>query len=192
VASGTGWIGRALAALSLIGLTACVAPSGAAPSSPRRIAVQDGAVIATVPAGFCFETAASHDDASGAVMVAGRCAAGSDPAVISISIGTAGSSDVLKSGGRALSDWFISPAGRAALARDGRASSVRVGKTVVADGAFLLLVTDRKVGTYWRAVLGLKGRLVTVSVAAPTGQKLDETLGRQVLDRTVAGLRAAN
>lgn len=192
MASGTWWIGRGLIALAVIGLSACVAPSGAAPASPRRVPVQDGALVATVPTGFCFDSAASHDDPSGAVLVAGRCAAGNEPAVISISIGVEGSSEVLKSGGRAISDWFTSPAGRAALARDGRASSVRVGKTVVADGAFLLLVTDRKAGTYWRAVLGLKGRLVTVSVAAPVGQTLDESLGRQVLDRTVAGLRAAN
>lgn len=180
------------AALAALTLAACVAPQGTTTATARRVPVQDGALVATVPAGFCFDRAASHDDDTGTVMVAGRCAAGGDPAVISVSIGAPGSSGVLQSGGRALSAWFTSPAGRAALARDGRAGSVKVGKTLVADGAFLLLVNDRKAGTYWRGVLGLKGHLVTVSVSAPAGSVLEETLGRQVLDQTIAGLRAAN
>ncbi len=200
VASPAAAVGVRLAAgLGLLALAACVAPQGggspAAAASARRVPVQDGAIVATVPAGFCFDSAASHDDPSGAVMVAGRCTAGTDgagPAVISVSVGAEGSSDVLKSGARALSEWFTSPAGRAALARDGRASSVRVARTAVSDGAFVLLVSDRKAGTYWRAVLGLRGRLVSVSVQAPAGAALDEAEGRQILDRTVAALRGAN
>lgn len=189
---------QACAAACVLALAACVASEVATPAkstaiaSARRVPVLDGSLVAIVPAGFCFDRAASHDDDTGAVMVAGRCAAVSDPVVISVSIGGPESSGVLQSGARALSDWFTSRAGRAALARDGRAGSVKVIKTVVSDGALVLLVNDRLVGTYWRGVLGLKGHLVTVSVTAPAGAALDEAAGRKILDRTIAGLRAAN
>lgn len=194
----------ALATGALLALAGCVLPQGAPPATAeeraasagqtpvRRMPVQGGALIAVVPSGYCFDRAASRDDADGTVMVAGRCKARGAPAVISVSIGRPGSSDVLQSGGRALNDWFTSRAGRAALARDGRAGSVAVRKTAVADGAFVLLVQDRNAGTYWRAVLGLNSHLVSVSVGAPTGAELDEVAARKVLDATVTALRNAN
>jgi hypothetical protein len=50
-------------------------------------------------------------------------------------------------------------------------------QTSVAEGALMLRVADRSVGEYWRAVLGLKGRLVTISVTAP-----DPETGRRLLE----------
>lgn len=189
------WISKAALVLALA-VAACVPGEVAGRAPSPRAAVLGGALVAAVPQGYCFDPSASHAGSAegGAVMVAGRCSAATAqaPAVISISFGGPGSSEVLKSGGRALSDWFTSRAGRAALARDGRAGSVRVQQTLVADGAFLLLVADRQAGTYWRAVLGLSGHLVTVSVLPPQGEALDPKAARVLLDRTVAVLRAAN
>lgn len=188
-------------------LVACVAPApSAAPSAgssaggsgPRSLALQGGTITAAAPAGYCIEPKASHDEGDGAVVLIGRCSGASSapPALIALSIGGPGSSAVLQSGAKALSDYFLTPAGRAALARDGRASSVTIRKTAVADGALILRVEDRSVGAYWRAVLGLNGRLVTLSVTTPdTGPDtppLDEAEGRRILDRAIAAMRRAN
>lgn len=180
-----------LAPLALLALlTGCVAGT-----APQRLPVANGAVVAAVPAGYCLDAAASHDAADQAVLVAGRCQAGSggqDPAVIAISVGTEGSASALQAGARAMADWFASPAGLAALARDGRAGSVHLAEVLVADGALLLRVVDRSVGPYWRGVFSLRGRLVSVSVAPPAGGTLPPESGRKLLDRAIAALRQAN
>lgn len=208
--------GRAAALLLAAGLVlaACVLPAppagtdaagkdaagtGAAPG-PRSLALQGGSFTAAAPQGYCIEPGASHDEGDSAVVLMGRCSGASSaaPALIALSIGAPGSSAVLQSGAQALSDYFLSPAGRAALARDGRASSVTIRKTAIADGVLILRVEDRSIGPYWRAVLGLKTRLVTLSVSAPEagsapeGPALDEATGRRILDRAVAALRRAN
>jgi hypothetical protein len=171
-------------------LAACVAPGGGA---AQKLAVSGGQVLAAVPGGFCIQPDATLDSPEGSVLIATRCNAESaSPAVLSISIGGTGSSEVLKSGAKALSDWFLSPAGRAALARDGRAQSVRVLQSVVADGVLLLHLNDVSVGDYWRAVLGMRGRLVTISATGPAGSPLAPELSRKVVKQTISALRAAN
>ena len=128
----------------------------------------------------------------------GRCtdAAPVAPAVISLTVGEAGTSAVLAAGGQALADYFTSAPGRAAVARSGRASDVRVqeafGKGAEGGGAFLLHLADRGVGEYWRAVVGVRGRLVTVSVTPPEDQPLPPEAGRDLLEQVLAGLIRAN
>jgi hypothetical protein len=63
---------------------------------------------------------------------------------------------------------------------------------VSTEDAFLLHVRDRAVGDYWRAILGLRGRLVTLSVSGPEGKPLEAAKGRGLLDAAVAALRRAN
>lgn len=189
------WISKARfgAVCLILALAACVPAGG--PSAPsQRAPVIGGALVAAVPAGYCLDRQASQDGADEAVMIAGRCASSSSvlPAVITISIGQPGSSEVLKIGARAMSDWFVSPAGRAALARDGRSGSVRVRQTLVSDGAFLLYLSDRTTGDYWRAIMGLRGRLVTVSVTAPRDAALDKVAGQKLIGRVLDTIRGAN
>jgi hypothetical protein len=184
------WINRAAPALALL-LAACVAVGGGSSSSTP---VLGGAFTVAVPAGYCIDPKASHDDAGSALVVAGRCDADRPvpAAAITVSVGGEGSSGILKAGAKALSDWARSPAGRAAFARDGRASSVAVRETLVADGAFLIRLEDRAIGPYWRAALGLRGRLVMISVSPPAqrGLALDE--GRMILGKVIASVKQAN
>lgn len=179
-----GRIGAAALVL-MLGLQACVAPGGGG----GTVAMFGGEMKAAAPAGYCIEPTASSAQGDSAVVLMGRCggAEGVAPALITVSIGGPGSSAVLKTGAKALSDYFLSAAGRAALARDGRAGSVKVVQTSVADGALMLRVADRTVGDYWRAILGLKGRLVTISVTAP-----DPETGRTLLEAAMAAMRRAN
>lgn len=189
------WISktRSGAVCLILALAACVPAGG--PSAPsQRTPVIGGALVAAVPAGYCLDRQASHDGADEAVIIAGRCASSSSvlPAAITISIGQPGSSEVLKTGARAMSDWFVGPTGRAALSRDGLAGSVRVRETLVSDGAFLLYLSDRNAGDYWRAIMGLRGRLVTVSVTAPGDDGLDKAAGLKLIGRVLDTMRGAN
>jgi hypothetical protein len=51
---------------------------------------------------------------------------------------------------------------------------------------------DRAIGPYWRAAIGVKGRLVMISVSPPgqRGLALDE--GRAILAKTISTVRQAN
>lgn len=173
-------------------LSGCVGVPGV--PSGRSAGFLGDSIQVAPPAGYCIDRRASHDNGQTAVVLIGKCADGSAavPALVSASIGPPGSSAVIRSGAKALSDYFMSPAGRAALARDGRAGSVVIRKTAVADGVLVLRVADRNLGEYWRAVMGVKGRLVTLSVTAPPGRPLDEAAGRKILDQQVAAMRRAN
>lgn len=185
------WTSKLLTVCVLV-LAACVAPLSGGGSS--AVKVLGGAMTAAVPAGYCIDPKASHANGGSAVIIAGRCSADRPvpAAVVTISIGGEGSAAILKTGAKALSDWARSPAGRAALARDGRASSVMVRETMLWDGAFLIRLQDRKIGPYWRAALGLKGRLVMISVSPPVQAGLPLSDGRGILERAITVMRRAN
>jgi hypothetical protein len=184
------WISKGswLAALAL--LAGCVT-SG---NDIRSVALLDGAVTAVAPTGYCIAPAVGQRGADSAVVLMGRCRAGTEasPAMLTLSVGAAGSAGAMTAGGEALAAYFTSAPGRAALSRDGQAGDVVVLEAVSAGDAFLLHVRDRVVGDYWRAILGLRGRLVTLSVAGPEGQPLEADKGRRLLDAAVAALKRAN
>lgn len=60
------------------------------------------------------------------------------------------------------------------------------------EGAFLLHLNDAQEGAYWRAILGLSGRLVTISVTGSPDLPLAPAEGRKVLDKAVAAMQSAN
>ncbi|MCB6179516.1 hypothetical protein LHP98_15440 [Rhodobacter sp. Har01] len=187
------WISRA--ALVLL-LAACVpvAGGGLGLAGKNAAPVLGGAIEVAGPRGYCIDRKASRETEDSAVMVLGRCAGSltAEPALIAIVVGAQGSSEVLKTGASALTEFFASADGRAALARDGRAGSVTIHSVTVAEGALVLHLTDRSVGRYWRALIGARGRLVTISVSAPVGDDLAPEAGRALLDATIAAMRAAN
>lgn len=184
------WISKGFRLAAVALLAGCVTSGG----DIRSVSLLDGAVVAAAPAGYCIAPGAGRRGADNAVVLMGRCRAGTDasPAMLTLSVGEAGSAGAMAAGGAALAEYFTSSAGRAALSRDGRARDVIVLEAVSTQNAFLLHVRDRAVGDYWRAILGLRGRLVTLSVAGPEGQPLEAAKGRGLLDAAVAALRRAN
>lgn len=184
------WISNGVRLAAVVLLAGCVT-SG---NDIRSVALLDGAVTAVAPAGYCIAPAAGQRGEDNAVVLMGRCRAGTEasPAMLTLSVGAAGSAGAMTAGGEALAAYFTSDPGRAALSRDGRAGNVVVLEAVSAGDAFLLHVRDREVGDYWRAILGLRGRLVTLSVAGPEGQPLEADKGRRLLDAAVVALRRAN
>lgn len=182
-------------------LSACVAPGGTGGGTGGGTASKGGAmsfiggeIRIEPPAGYCIHPGASSDSSDGAVVLIGECAAKGAvvPAVISVTIGGEGSAEILQSGAKALSDYFMSRPGRAALARDGNPASVVVRQTALSGGALVMRMFDRQVGEYWRAVLGLRGRLVSVSVMAPETSSLSPDQSRALLEKSITSIRAAN
>lgn len=182
---------RVLGVAVVMALAGCVVPQG---GGIRSVALLDGAVVAAAPAGYCIAPGAGQRQADSAVVIMGRCSATgtAEPAVLTLTVGQAGSAGAMAGGGAALAAYFQSADGRAALSRSGRAGDVDVLTAREGDGAFLLQVRDRAAGDYWRALAGLRGRLVTVSAAGPEGQALSEADGRALVQAAVAALRRAN
>lgn len=190
--------GGLASALLLAATTACT-PTGGAGGRGTSLAMFGGTMHAAAPAGYCVDRNTSRERDDRAVILMGRCAGATAaaPALITVSLGAPGSAEVLRRGARAMSEYFTSPAGRAALARDGKAASVRVLRASVADDALLLRVEDAAAGDHWRAITGLRGRLVTIAVTAPQpggapGTVPDSEAMRHLLEQALAAMRRAN
>ena len=78
------------------------------------------------------------------------------------------------------------------MSRSGRAGDVAVLQSGVVDGTLMLHLNDRMAGDYWRAIIGLKGRLVTISASGAEGAPLTPADGQRLVEETVAALIRAN
>ncbi|MBI1170347.1 cation transport ATPase [bacterium] len=174
-----------LALLALIALAGCdgLATGGGL----HETTVLGGALTIAAPPGYCINPAASVTRGSAIVALMGRCTARGEvaPAVVSVTVGQAASAGVLVAGPDALARFLTSAQGRKVMARDGVASHVAVIETRIAGEALFVHLNDRSVGEYWRAILALRGRLVTVSAsgteAAPLTPAQGLTLVRDVV-----------
>ena len=186
------WISKTTTGAALALLAACVPPSGF--GSARSAPVLGGAVNIGVPAGYCIAPDTGRGGADSVVVLMGRCADTSRAAaaLVSVSVGRSASAGVMTAGGPALAAFFTSAQGRATLSREGRASDVRVIGALGVGDAFLLHLADRTVGEHWRAIIGVNGRLITISATGTASAPLSPTEGRAVVDATLAALRRAN
>jgi hypothetical protein len=186
------WISKAASLTALVALTGCQFEPGT--GMARSASVLNGAIEIGVPAGYCIDGEASRAATDGVVILMGRCndAARAIPALLSVSIGQGGSAGVMTAGGPALAAFFGSEQGRATLSRDGRASDIHVLEALGGEDAFLLRLQDRNIGDYWRAVIAVKGRLVTVSATGTPDLPLKPADGRKVLDAALDAMRRAN
>jgi hypothetical protein len=189
------WISKPAVSAALLILAACVPGlPDLATSSSRAVPVLNGALQVKPASGYCVNQEASRQTGSQAVIIMGRCAASSAPmaAVVTVSVGDAGSAAGLVTTPQDLGLYFGSDAGRAALSRDGQAQSVTLHQVVMNNGHVIVHLNDAETGDIWRAFLGLRGRLVSVSVAAADASGPDVDGARALLDRTVAAVVGAN
>jgi hypothetical protein len=176
--------------LSIAGLTVLAACSGLPQVSrgvgmaflgraPEKIPVADQSVIVAGPPGYCIDRDAIRDEGGAAFVLLGSCAsitgragkaAPAIPAVLTASISERNGADVSAAMAQ-MARYFESKAGRAALARDGRAASVEVLDSRQENGVFLLKASDQSPNPatglapdYWRALFDLNGRLMTLSI----------------------------
>lgn len=163
-------------------------------SGPTTIALFDGSLTVAAPSGYCIDPQTATQTGESAVVLIGRCRATSKAtaALVTVTVGVPGSAAVMAAGGETLAAFFTSADGRATLSRSGNPSDVTVNRAVMAGEDFLMLLSDQTVGTYWRAITGMRGRVLTVSAGGTVEVPLTPEASREILDATLAALHAAN
>lgn len=190
---------RAGFALLLAGLVAACTGLPA----PRTMSVAGGTVVIAGPAGYCVDTHGSRDTAAGSFVLLGSCASISGsanapqpvaPTVLTAAVSAGSSGAGIAGSERRLAQYFGSPAGRAALSRTGKASTVTILGHHDGNGAFFLHLRDRvpKAGTIesWRVLFDLNGHIVTLSVVALPGRPMSNRHSEALLTAFMAQVRA--
>lgn len=174
----------------LLAMAACDVTGG----SPHQVAVLGGDITVKAPTFYCVSEGSSRSSADTAVVLIGRCAENGRvaAALVTVTIGRFASGGVMLAGAEKLREFLRSPAGRKALSRTGRAGDVAVLQSGVVDGTLMLHLNDRVAGEYWRAIIGIKGRLVTISASGAEGAPLTPEAGQRLVEETVAALIRAN
>jgi hypothetical protein len=200
------WICRLRLNTASAAVVAAVALSGCA-VAPPKITVAGKSVVIAGPAGYCVEPSASRDTGDGAFVLMGSCASISNnvrapapklPALLTASVSSASFSQIATSQNR-LEIFFRSPAGRAALARDGMAASVRILGTRKTTDVFFVHLRDTSRNLvaglsqdYWRALFDVSGRLVTISVLGFERSPLSDAQGQLTLADFARRIRSEN
>lgn len=163
-------------------------------TGPREVAVLGDALIVRAPQGYCVDVQSARGGEDTAALLIGRCTPGGHvtAALLTVTVGRAGSAGVMAAGVEALRGFMSSPSGRRMLARSGRAEDVQVLESGVVSGRLLLHLLDSEAGEYWRAVAGLRGRLVTISAMGAADAPLPPDEGRKLVDETLDAMIRAN
>lgn len=211
------WIFRRafFAPVAFLVLSACLDTAGSggtvrsgAPvrAVPQTIAVADRAVVVGGPRGYCIDQRGSKTGGDTAFVLLGSCASISGnpdaavpdySAVLTASI--AKNSDGLPAsehGPVQLQRFVTTPQGRAVLARDGQAGSVKILETRLEGGAIFIYLRDSSANTtgglndtYWRGLFELNGRLITVSVFGLRQKPLSRSSGLSTLRAFLSRIR---
>lgn len=186
------WINKTIVSIALVGLTACQSLD-LTPQS-RKVSILGGDVTIAAANGYCIDAKASRTGNDAAVVLMGRCSAASNLAValVTASIGVAGSDAALSIGPVALTSFFQSEAGLAMLASSGKPEDVTLKTAQIKGETLFLLIDDQATGTYWRAFSSLQGRLLTLTATGVDQVILDPDDGRALLSQTLLALNNAN
>ena len=98
---------------------------------------------------------------------------------------------------RRLTGFLQTTPGRAQLSRSGDPGDVAVEEATFAEGAIWLLIHDQGNPrsfdeTYWRAILPVAGRIITLSVLAAREHPFEHDSGLAILRGFVMRMRALN
>ncbi|TQV70358.1 hypothetical protein [Aliiroseovarius halocynthiae] len=175
--------------------------------------VMSGAVTVAAPKGYCVDVSSLRDQASGAFVPFGACAAltrnAADPSPKAPAFLVASVSPLPIAAEAAAEDpeavmaqaraFLESNAGRAALSRSGDASTVEVLDLKTSSGVVKVLTRDGSDNrpeslsdTTWRAFLPIDDKLVVASVTGFTKTKVDRRNGLGQLNKFVAAIKASN
>lgn len=172
-------------------LTAMAQKAGQQAPLPKAVVLNGDGLKVQGPAGFCPDPVTLNQTDGAAAVLMGRCTdqSAAKPAIISVTFGRPGSAAAMASGGAEMAAFFASEAGRKSLSRRGRASDVSVTSARSVGDLFLFRVLDRGEGVYWRGMIALKGRTVSVKVSGP---ELAEDESRKLVEETAKALRRGN
>ena len=191
-------------------LSACVdGMAGGGRDAPTAVLVAGGQLTIAGPRGFCIDKSASRDSAKGTFVLLGSCASLSgstaaarprDLAVVTVSAYPGGGAATdFAAGFPAMAKFLSSAPGRAALSRSGKAATVQILAITSRDGVMFIHAADsapapgqRVEADYWRALMALKGQIVTLSVLGLKSQPLAADAKLALLQSFAAKLQAAN
>lgn len=166
-------------------------------AGPSQVAVLAGSVQVAGPAGYCVDIEATRESDIEAFVLLVRCRGTIRPSpVLSATVTRIDASDDPDQM-RRLVPFLQTAPGRAQLGRSGDPGRITVNEAVFADGAVWLLIHDADNPrsfdeTYWRAILPVAGRVVTLSVLAAAEHPFERESGLAILRGFVMRMRAAN
>ena len=188
-----------VALIGVLTISACT-PMIDPPS--RSIALAQGEVIATSPAGYCVDDIGSHPERDFAIL-APCVTLGADTATPSligfatVQVGPADSGSVAADE-LALRDYLITEDGARLLSQTGDAEAVDILSSQAFNSQVMIHFTDAGPppmaglqGEEWRAFTNINGRLVTIGVRGLAVAPLQEGPGATLLKLVLAGVRAA-
>jgi hypothetical protein len=175
----------AIALAALLLLQGCLAGFGSGKSA-ETVAVTPSEIVIAGPRGYCIDTASLAEGREGSFVLLASCAALSGapdapppsiPGVLSAMVSAdpdgTGFADALPG----IEAFLVSGSGRAGLSRAGDAESVALLQSRIAGDVLLLNLRDESAFNgpeiepeYWRAVLAVRGHIVTLSAMVPAGQ----------------------
>ncbi len=198
------WISKSLAiCAAFAALSGCDGGFNITRNAPGKIQLADGLVIAGAR-GWCVDQATTRTGGDAAVVVLGSCAAiarnallprPSVPGVVTVSVENQ-ANGVLPP--EVLEAYLVTETGRAALARDGRATSLDILETRRSGETLYLHALDRSgwpknaAEDYWRALFDIDGRFVTVSLVGLTKTPISRDDGLATLDAQIERLVDVN
>ncbi|MBW6505281.1 MAG: hypothetical protein K0B00_00870 [Rhodobacteraceae bacterium] len=198
----------ALALAATLASAACV-PLFGGTQAPTSMALSSGGPVIVGPSGFCIDLAQSHEQGANAFVLLGSCASLSRSAeagrpaakaVLTASVTPAAvDAPPLSRSFKQLETYLRTEAGRAALSRSGDAATVKVVRTQIAGDVLLIELTDtaplganRVQARSWRALMQIRGRIVSLAVLGLASEPLNSTTLRMLASDFSAALRAAN
>lgn len=182
------------------------APSGA---PPTRMAVAGGTVLLAAPKGFCIDRLASREThGAEALAVFSSCRrlgaglftpAPRYPALLTAAVSPPGRVIEIDDHKPALEAFFASVPGRELLSRAGRTETVVIHHNFAHDGVWYLHLNDSAPFQwgdvqvdYWRALLPVNGRMVTLSVLNPSRDPISKADGFELLQQFVTEMRQSS
>jgi hypothetical protein len=201
------WIFRTFGIVGLALLMGCqTLPDLAGPlnAAPDHVVVtRDNVTVRGLP-GYCVDMRHSKRSADQAFILLVDCGllqgkAAAVPAILIATIGRAeGGASVAQSFDQ-LQAFFTSDAGRAALAQSGHFADVELVKTFKTRSVFYVQARDLGSkampggeGDFWRAVMDVGPRLVSLSVLPAPGETLNLALGEALIREFADVMRVAN
>ena len=166
-------------------------------AGPSVIEVLHDDVSVAGPAGYCVDVEATRESDLEAFVLLVRCRMTMRPAPVLSATVTGLETDGSPETFRRLTDFLTTAPGRAQLSRSGDPTDVEVLESTYAEGAIWLLIHDSGNPrafdeTYWRAVLPVAGRIVTLSVLAAADHPFERESGLSILRGFVMRMQAVN
>lgn len=190
---------RTTAALTgVLVFTACTPPGTPA----RSIALGQGDVIATSPAGYCVDRVSSQPANDFAVLApcATLGAEGAAPSIVGVATVQVGppESGTVVSDEIALRDFLITREGASLLSQSGNAAAINILSSQAFNSQVMIYFSDDGPPPVaglqreeWRAFTDVSGRLVSIGVRGLAAAPLKDGRGATLLKMMVAGVTAA-